>query len=88
MGLIIINSTKYYKDDLESARHEWENERGRRGDMWRVEQEHENKIKQLKRDKEEIVESLANLDGFRGIKSLVNNMTKAELEAAQEGLDE
>ena len=44
----------------------------------KIKRDHEEKISKLKEEKEEIIESLTNLDGFRGIKTLVNNMAKQE----------
>ena len=70
------------KEEFESyMRRLW----GERDNHFEYEAEHYESLERLKKEKEEIIESLTNLDGFRGIKTLVNNMVQQDAIAKQKG---
>lgn len=75
----LLCRVSYLKKEVSNLeRSEAEHNRARSG-HWTEEQKHRETIERLKKEKEEIIESLANIDGFRGIKTLLNNMVQPTL---------
>lgn len=69
----------FLKQDISELQDIEQRERHEQSRRWNEAQEHRDTIERLKKDKEEIIESLANIDGFRGIKTLLNNMIQPAL---------